>query len=62
MPRHGAKARRCALLAGRHFPDGTAGRNVVAALAAAYKSAASGNVPVNVSELGEYQHRKFPWA
>ena len=51
-----------ALLAGKDFPDGEAGRNVVAALAAAYKSAASGNVPVNVSELGDYQRRQFPWA
>jgi hypothetical protein len=51
-----------ALLAGTDFPDGVAGRNVVAALAAAYKSAASGNVPVNVSQLGDYQHLQFPWA
>lgn len=51
-----------ALLAGKDVPDGVAGRNVVAALAAAYKSAASGNTPVNVSELGDYQRRQFPWA
>ncbi|HEX7282432.1 MAG TPA: Gfo/Idh/MocA family oxidoreductase [Vicinamibacterales bacterium] len=51
-----------ALLDGSGYPNGTDGRNVVAALAAAYKSAASGNVPVNVDSLGDYEGRRFPWA
>jgi len=51
-----------ALLAGDGFPSGTDGRNVVAALAAAYKSAESGNIPMAVAGLGEFATRKFPWA
>jgi len=51
-----------ALLDDRDYPSGRDGRNVVAALAAAYQSAASGNTPVNVTELGEFEHRHFPWA
>ena len=51
-----------ALLDGSGYPNGADGRNVVAALAAAYKSAASGNVPVNVVALGDYERRNFPWA
>jgi predicted dehydrogenase len=51
-----------ALLEGGDYPSGRDGSNVVAALAAAYKSAAAGNVPVNVADLGEYQRRQFPWA
>lgn len=51
-----------ALLDGRGHPAGRDGRNVVAALAAAYKSAASGSVPIDVADLREYQHRQFPWA
>lgn len=51
-----------ALLSGADYPSGRDGRNVVAALAAAYKSAASGNVPVSVADLGAYQHQQFPWA
>ena len=51
-----------ALLSGADYPSGRAGRNVVAALAAAYKSAASGNVPVAVDALGEFLTRQFPWA
>lgn len=51
-----------ALLQGEDFPSGHDGRNVVAALAAAYKSAASGNVPVNVADLGGYERQQFPWA
>lgn len=44
------------------YPSGRDGRNVVAALAAAYRSAASGNVPVKVAELGAFATQKFPWA
>jgi predicted dehydrogenase len=51
-----------ALLAGADYPSGSDGRRVVAALAAAYKSAASGNMPVNVNELGDYSQQQFPWA
>ena len=51
-----------ALLEGRDYPSGRDGRNVVAALAAAYKSAESGSTPVNVTGLGEFERRQFPWA
>jgi predicted dehydrogenase len=51
-----------ALLEGRDYPSGRDGRNVVAALAAAYKSAESGSTPVSVTGLGEFERRQFPWA
>jgi predicted dehydrogenase len=51
-----------ALLEDRDYPSGRDGRNVVAALAAAYKSAESGSTPVNVTGLGEFERRQFPWA
>jgi predicted dehydrogenase len=51
-----------AMLEGEDFPSGRDGRNVVAALAAAYRSAASGNCPVNVTDLGADTRRQFPWA
>ena len=51
-----------ALLAGDDYPSGADGRNVVAALAAAYQSAATGNVPVSVAELGAFERQQFPWA
>jgi predicted dehydrogenase len=51
-----------ALLDGANYPSGTDGRNVVAALAAAYKSAEAGSIPVRVDSLGEYERRTFPWA
>jgi predicted dehydrogenase len=51
-----------ALLAGDDCPSGKDGRAVVAALAAAYKSAAAGSVPVGVDALGDYAERHFPWA
>lgn len=51
-----------ALLEGEDYPSGQDGRNVVAALAAAYKSAASGSCPVNVADLGADARRQFPWA
>jgi predicted dehydrogenase len=51
-----------ALLEGHDYPDGRDGRNVVAALAAAYKSAESGSSPVNLADLGEFERRQFPWA
>lgn len=51
-----------ALLAGADYPSGADGRNVVAALAAAYRSADAGHAPVNVTELGEYRRQQFPWA
>jgi predicted dehydrogenase len=44
------------------YPSGRDGRNVVAALAAAYQSAASGNVPVSVADLGPGERQQFPWA
>jgi predicted dehydrogenase len=51
-----------AMLDGRDYPSGQSGRNVVAALAAAYKSAASGSCPVNIADLGADERRQFPWA
>ncbi len=51
-----------ALLDDDNYPSGRDGRNVVAALAAAYQSAASGNVPVNVANLGAFERQQFPWA
>lgn len=51
-----------ALLDRTDYPSGVDGRNVVAALAAAYKSAESGSVPVSVADLGDYARRNFPWA
>jgi hypothetical protein len=51
-----------ALLDGRGYPSGGDGRNVVAALTAAYKSVASGHVPVNVADLGADARQQFPWA
>jgi predicted dehydrogenase len=51
-----------ALLGGEDYPSGRDGRNVVAALAAAYKSADSGSLPVRVNDLGDYERRQFPWA
>lgn len=51
-----------ALLSGHDYPSGIDGRNVVAALAAAYKSAASGHTPVSVAELHDHTHQQFPWA
>lgn len=51
-----------ALIDGKDFPSGRDGRNVVAALAAAYRSAASGNCPVAVADLGDYERQHFPWA
>ncbi len=51
-----------ALLKGDDFPSGRDGRNVVAALAAAYKSASTGHAPVAVNDLGAYARQQFPWA
>jgi predicted dehydrogenase len=51
-----------ALLSGADYPSGRAGRAVVAALAAAYQSAASGSIPVHVADLADYERRQFPWA
>jgi predicted dehydrogenase len=51
-----------ALLDGSGYPSGEDGRNVVAALAAAYKSVSSGHLPVNVADLGADARQQFPWA
>ena len=51
-----------ALIDRKDYPSGVDGRNVVAALAAAYKSAASGSCPVAVADLGAYERQQFPWA
>lgn len=51
-----------ALLEGGDYPDGEDGRGVVAALAAAYRSAEAGSIPVNVASLGDDTSRQFPWA
>ena len=51
-----------ALLAGSDPPSGAAGRQAVAALAAAWRSAEHGHAPVDVSDLGDDAVRRFPWA
>ena len=51
-----------ALLDRSGYPSGEDGRNVVAALAAAYKSVSSGHVPVTVADLGADARQQFPWA
>jgi predicted dehydrogenase len=51
-----------ALLGGDGYPSGADGRQVVAALAAAYRSACQASRPVRVADLGEYRVRRFPWA
>lgn len=51
-----------ALRAGTGFPDGQAGRAVVAALAACYASAERGNAAVSLDALGDLQQFRFPWA
>ena len=51
-----------ALLKGDDYPDGRAGKHAVAALVAAWCSAEHGSRPVQVSELGEYETKRFPWA
>jgi predicted dehydrogenase len=51
-----------ALLGGSAYPDGRAGRNAVAALAAAWCSAEQGHRPVRVGDLGGYANTRFPWA
>lgn len=51
-----------ALLAGSDFPAGENGRDAVAALAAAWRSAANGSRPVAVADLAEHRERRFPWA
>lgn len=51
-----------ALLDGDEYPDGISGRNAVAALAAAWRSAEQGSRPVYIKELGEHSTTRFPWA
>ncbi|MGE0456272.1 MAG: Gfo/Idh/MocA family protein [Vicinamibacteria bacterium] len=51
-----------ALITGSDYPDGRVGRTVVAALAAAYRSAAEGSREVALDDLGEFAQRRFPWA
>ncbi len=51
-----------ALLEGQNYPDGLAGKAVVAALVAAWRSAHSGGVLVQTNDLGEYGAKSFPWA
>ncbi len=51
-----------ALLDGRAVPDGRAGRNAVAALAAAWRSAEQGSCPVRIDNLAGYATTRFPWA
>lgn len=51
-----------ALLSGCDFPDAHAGRGVVAALVAAWRSAENGGLVVRVNEIGDYEKRSFPWA
>jgi predicted dehydrogenase len=56
------KAVMAALAAGRDYPTGEDGREVIAALAACYASNASGHRPVALDQLGEDAKRVFPWA
>jgi predicted dehydrogenase len=51
-----------ALITDGDFPSAAAGRNVVAALAAAYKSFDNASTAVKLSNLGDYHDRRFPWA
>lgn len=51
-----------ALLQGHGYPDGQAGRGAVAAMVAAARSVELGSRPVRLSELGDYEHTRFPWA
>lgn len=51
-----------ALLKGEDFPDGPAGRNAVAAVAAAWQSAEQGGKPVRVGASPEYDKKRLPWA
>jgi predicted dehydrogenase len=51
-----------ALLDGRDYPDGRAGRNAVAALVAAWRSAEHGSCPAAVADLADVRARRFPWA
>lgn len=51
-----------ALAAGRDYPTGEDGRQVIAVLAACYASDASGHRPVALDQLGEDAKRVFPWA
>jgi hypothetical protein len=51
-----------ALLAGSGYPDGADGRAVIAVLAAAYRSAEEGHREIAVDDLGDFGHRRFPWA
>ena len=51
-----------ALLQGQGYPDGQSGRGAVAAMVAAARSAELGSHPVRLSELGDYEHTRFPWA
>jgi len=51
-----------ALLAGENFPDGQAGRAVVAAVAACYISAERDGAPVALDEVEGAAERRFPWA
>ncbi|EDQ34837.2 putative dehydrogenase [Hoeflea phototrophica DFL-43] len=56
------KAVLAALAAGRNYPTGEDARLVVAALAACYKSAETGNVAVGLQTLDDFGSRTFPWA
>jgi len=51
-----------ALLQGENYPDGLAGRNAVAAVAAAWQSAEQGGKPVRVGASPEYDKKRLPWA
>ncbi len=51
-----------ALAAGSNYPDGEAGRRVIATLAACYASAESGGRPVAVDDPALAADRRFPWA
>lgn len=51
-----------ALQSGNGFPDGDAGRTVVATLAACWASAADAGRPVAIDALGAVRDQRFPWA
>lgn len=51
-----------ALLEGADYPDGAAGRQAVAVLAAAHRSTEESSRYVRLDELGSYYERRFAWA
>ncbi len=47
---------------GKGYPSGEDGRNAISVLVAAYKSAESQNIPVELEDLKSHYSNKYPWA